>query len=137
MKEQVLGYLLKRPGIFYGPTHIGLGLGKNYDQASSSVMRSLKSLVKDGLVVKNERAYGAVIPEGKCFKITGWTEYAKTGSVRHQMDKIPMGLFPQTVVATGEKASNGYPIVEVRSLSTSGLETAEWSLFWFKHEPLT
>lgn len=44
-------------GTFRGPTEIGLHLGKDYAQASSSVMHSLKVLVSGGKLVKENRKY--------------------------------------------------------------------------------
>lgn len=37
------------------PTQIGIGIGKTYVQASSSVNAPLKTLIKDGLVIKIKR----------------------------------------------------------------------------------
>lgn len=50
-KEKVKEYL-KAIKVAKSPTEIGLAIGKDYNSASSSVNLSLKSLVKDGLVIK-------------------------------------------------------------------------------------
>ena len=53
IKDQVLNYL-SRHNQGKTPTDIGLGIGKNYNSASSSVCPSLKSLVNEGLVTKSK-----------------------------------------------------------------------------------
>lgn len=49
MKELVLKFLKKKP-MGATPTEIGLGIGKGYQTASSSVTQPLKRLMKEGLV---------------------------------------------------------------------------------------
>lgn len=51
MKEKVASYL-KKINVGKTPTEIGMALGKDYNSASSSVSKSLKKLVEDGLVSK-------------------------------------------------------------------------------------
>lgn len=51
MKEKVLKFLEKNPA-GKTPTEIGIALGKSYSTASPSVNYPLKSLIKEGLVVK-------------------------------------------------------------------------------------
>ncbi len=53
MKEKVLTFL-KGFNVGKTPTEIGMGLGKTYNQASSSVSGALKSLVDEGAVSKKK-----------------------------------------------------------------------------------
>lgn len=56
----ILEVLRKFPDDFLGPTEIGLKLGKEYSAASSYCARSLKKLVKAGLVIKGLGQYRAL-----------------------------------------------------------------------------
>lgn len=52
MKTLVLDYLIKYPHEGKTPTQIGMALGKQYSEASSSVAGALKSLIKEGKVIR-------------------------------------------------------------------------------------
>ena len=52
MKELILDYLMKSPYEGKTPTQIDLALGKDYTIASSSVSKGLKSLLRDGKVIR-------------------------------------------------------------------------------------
>jgi len=49
MKEKVLTYLINQEG-GKTPTEIGIALGKDYNQASSSVSKALKQLIEENWV---------------------------------------------------------------------------------------
>lgn len=52
MKILVLDYLMKTPYEGKTPTQIGLALGRQYNEASSSVSAALKSLQMEGKVMR-------------------------------------------------------------------------------------
>lgn len=52
MKDKVLQFLRDNPLKVHSPTEIGVALGKDYNQASSSVSGALKALEKEGLISK-------------------------------------------------------------------------------------
>ena len=59
MKEKIIEFLKKHPD-GCTPTQIGIGLGKSYSSASSSVNQPLKKLVADGIVTRTVRSAGVV-----------------------------------------------------------------------------
>lgn len=60
IKEKVLSYLKEHPQGM-GPTEIGLGIGKDYDTASSAVTPALRQLVNQGLVERVVSSPGRII----------------------------------------------------------------------------
>jgi len=50
--EKVRSYLRENASTSYSPTELGMDLGYQYAAASTSVMRALKKLVDEGLVVR-------------------------------------------------------------------------------------
>ena len=54
IKDQIIQFLEKNPG-WHTPTQIGMGIGKPYNSASSSVSQPLKNLEAVGTVERQVR----------------------------------------------------------------------------------
>lgn len=115
-----------------GPTEIGLGLGYNYNSASSAIMGPLKKLASAGLVQKTAKPvkYQMITPEGEKFEITGFSVLFDrtlfTDVFKRRFE------FPQTTAKNGEHSS-GFPFITVRTpLNT----TVRWPLYYFQFKPI-